>query len=249
MGRRDEFIRIVTADQPDSPAYFTYDAILNTKERPTLDETLARELRPLDLDEVLRLAGAGAQVLDTRDPADYEGAHLAGSVNIGLGGSYATWAGTLLDSDRPIVIVAEPGREQEAATRLGRIGFDNVAGYLRGAMQALEVRPDLVKRVERVTAATLAEELDSGDPPYLVDVRSEQEWRGKRIGGAVNIPLSRLLGRLDDVPRDRAVVVSCATGYRSAIAASILRREGVEDVADLVGGLNAWEASKLKTAA
>ena len=246
---REEFVRVVTADQPDSPAYFTYDAILNTKERPTLDKTLARELRPLELGEVVRLANAGAQVLDTRDPPDYEGAHLAGSVNIGLGGSYATWAGTLLASDRPIVIVAEPGREEEAATRLGRIGFDSVAGYLRGAMQALDGRPDLVERFERVTAATLAEELDSDDPPYLLDVRSEQEWRGKRILQAVNIPLSRLLGRLDEVPRDREVVVTCATGYRSAIAASILRREGVENVADLVGGLNAWEASKLKTAA
>jgi len=246
---KEEFIRVVTADQPDSPAYFTYDAILNTKERPTLDEALARELRPLELEEVLRLANAGAQVLDTRDPAEYEGAHLAGSVNIGLGGSYATWAGTLLASGRPIVVVAEPGREEEAATRLGRIGFDNVAGYLRGAMQALDGRPDLLERVERVTAATLAEELVSDDPPYILDVRSEQEWRDKRIEQAVNIPLSRLLGRLDEVPRDREVVVHCATGYRSAIAASILRREGVENVADLVGGLNAWEASKLKTAA
>ena len=246
---KEEFITVVTADQPDSPAYFTYDAILNAKERPTLEQTLERELRPLSLDEALRLANAGAQVLDTRDPADFEGAHLNGSVNIGLGGSYATWAGTLLDSGRPIVVVAEPGREEEAATRLGRIGFDNVAGYLQGGMAALEARPELVERIERVTAATVAEQLDSDAAPFLLDVRSEQEFRGKRIEGAENIPLSRLLARLEEVPRDREVVCTCATGYRSAIAASILRREGVEEVADLVGGLNAWEASKLKTAA
>ena len=246
---KEEFIQVVTADQPDSPAYFTYDAILNTKERPTLEEALERELRPLELEPALALANAGAQILDTREPAEFEGAHLAGSVNIGLGGSNATWAGTLLDSGRPIVILAEPGREEEAATRLGRIGFDNVAGYLRSGMVALEDRPDLVERIERVTAATLAEQLESNEPPYLLDVRSEQEWRSKRIEEAVNIPLSRLLGRLDDVPRDREVVVTCATGYRSAIAASILRRAGVTDLADLVGGITAWEASKLKTAA
>jgi len=246
---KEEFVAVVTADQPDSPAYFTYDAILNTKERPTLEQTLERELRPLSLEEALRLANAGAQVLDTRDPADFEGAHLAGSVNIGLGGSYATWAGTLLDSGRPIVVVAEPGREEEAAIRLGRIGFDNVAGYLQGGMAMLEARPDLVERIERVTAATVAEQLGSGEAPFLLDVRSEQEFRGKRIEGAENIPLSRLLARLEEVPRDREVVCTCATGYRSAIAASLLRREGLEEVADLVGGLNAWEASKLRTAA
>ena len=108
-----DFIRLVTADQPETPAYFAYDALLNRRERPTLDQALARELNPLALDEVLRLLQTGAQVLDVRDPADFEGAHLAGSINIGLGGSYATWAGTLLERDKPIVLVAEPGRSSK----------------------------------------------------------------------------------------------------------------------------------------
>ena len=154
-----DFIRLVTADQPEAPAYFAYDAQLNRRERPTLDQALARELKPLALDEVLRLLQTGAQVLDVRDPADFEGAHLAGSINIGLGGSYATWAGTLLERDKPIVLIAEPGRELEAATRLGRIGFDAVAGYLDGGMQALETHAELVRRTERLTVATLAEQL------------------------------------------------------------------------------------------
>jgi hydroxyacylglutathione hydrolase len=124
---REQFIAIITADQPDTPAYFSYDAVLNAKERQTLDQALAQGQRELPLEEVLALQRAGAQVLDTRDGADYEGAHLAGAVNVGLGGSFATWCGTLLARDRPIVIVAAPGRELEAATRLGRIGFDNVA--------------------------------------------------------------------------------------------------------------------------
>jgi len=244
MGR-DEFIAIVTADQPDAPAYFTYDAIMNTREHPTLEEALERELMPLPLARVLAEQVAGAQVLDTRDPADFEGAHLAGSVNVGLGGSYATWCGTVLDADRPIVIVAEPGREDEAATRLGRIGFDNVAGFLEGGMAALEGRPDLVVRVERVTAGVLDEMMASSEPPPLVDVRAEREWAENRIPGSVNVPLSRLQQQLGELPRDRSIVVHCATGYRSSIAASLLLREGFDRTMDLVGGVAAWESSRL----
>src|SRR5262249_20926118 len=123
---KEAFVKIITADQPDAPSYFTYDAILNTKERPTLERALARGLRPLTIDEVARLGESGAQLLDARAPADFAAAHLLGSVNIGLGGQYASWAGTLLDRERPIVIIAGMGRESEAAMRLGRIGFDHV---------------------------------------------------------------------------------------------------------------------------
>jgi hydroxyacylglutathione hydrolase len=246
---RDEFVRVVTAEQPDTPAYFTYDAVLNAKERPTLEQALEEELRPLSLEEALALAAQGAQLLDARDPADFAGAHLAGSVNVGLGGSYATWAGTLLEHERPILLVTEPGREQEAAMRLGRIGFDNVAGYLDGGMQALEPRPDLVGRTERITAGTLAERLRRAESPLVLDVRTEREWREQRIEGSLNLPLGRLLERLDEVPRDRQLVVQCATGYRSAIAASLLRRHGLDRVADLVGGISAWSASTADRAA
>jgi hydroxyacylglutathione hydrolase len=240
---REEFVRVVTAEQPDTPAYFTYDAVLNTKERPTLGQALEEELRPLSLEEVLALAAGNAQLLDARDSADFAGAHLAGSINVGLGGSYATWAGTILEGDRPIVVVAEPGREQEAAMRLGRIGFDNVAGYLEHGMQALEPRPDLVARIERITAATLAEQLDGPEPPLVLDVRTEREWREQRLAESLNIPLGRLQERADEVPRDRRLVVHCATGYRSSIAASVLMRSGFRDVSDLVGGISAWVAT------
>jgi len=235
---REEFVRVVTEDQPDSPAYFTYDAVLNAKERPTLDQALAEGLTPLTLAALLELADAGAQILDTRSPADYEGAHLVGAVNIGLDGSFATWSGTLLEHDRPIVIVAAPDRVVEAATRLGRIGFDNVAGYLEGGMQEAESRLDLIGRTERITAATLAEQLADADPPFVLDVRAETELREMRIDGSVNIPMSRLLDHLDELPRDRAIVVHCSSGYRSAAAASLLGRAGFEHVSDLVGGLS-----------
>src|SRR6267378_3456899 len=147
---KEQFIHLVTADQPDAPAYFTYDAILNTRERATLDKNLEQVLHPIELDEVLQMGDAGAQILDVRDPSEYAKGHLAGSINIGLGGQYATWAGTVLDRAKPIVIIADPGRQQEAALRLGRIGFDHVKGYMSGGMEALAGRPDLVWPTERL---------------------------------------------------------------------------------------------------
>jgi rhodanese-related sulfurtransferase len=242
---KEEFIRLVTADQPDAPPYFTYDAILNTRERTLLDQNLARILHPLELDEVLRMGDAGAQLLDVRDSAEYAKGHLAGSINIGLGGQYATWAGTILNHDRSIVILAEPGREQEAAMRLGRIGFDHVKGYVKGGMEALADRPDLVRLTERVTAPMFAEALASADPPLLLDVRNPREWVARQIGGSVNIPLNHLQERLAEIPRDRRIAVHCAGGYRSSIAASILFHHGIMNLMEMAGGLAAWEAAKL----
>ncbi len=240
---RERFIETVTADLPDAPAYFTYDAVLNARERPTLEQTLERELRPLTLERTLALLAAGAQLLDTRDGAKFEGAHLKGSVNVGLGGSYATWCGTLLDPERPIVLIAEPGRELEAATRLGRIAFDTVAGYLAGGMEALAGEPDLIDRIERITAGSLTEQMVAPAPPLLIDVRAPGEWEQERIDSAVNVPLSRFPERLETLPRDREIVVYCASGYRSAIAAGLLQRDGFPRVADLVGGMAAWASA------
>ena len=213
---KDQFISLVTADQPDAPAYFTYDAILNTRERTTLDKNLQQVLHPIDLDAVLRIGDAGSQTLDVRDAADYAKGHLAGSINIGLGGQFATWAGTLLDRAKPIVIIAEPGREEEAALRLGRIGFDHVQGFLRGGMEEMASRPDLVCPTERVSAQTVAEDLAGEDPPLLLDVRSPREWAARHIDASVNIPLNRLQERLGDIPRERRIAVHCAGGYRSS---------------------------------
>jgi hydroxyacylglutathione hydrolase len=239
-----EFIQLVTTDQPDAPSYFTYDAVLNTKERPTLESVLDRQLKPLDVDVVIALQAVGAQVLDVRDPLEYARAHLNGSLNIGLGGSYATWAGTILDRDKPIVIVAEPGREDEAAMRLGRIGLDSVAGFLRDGITALESRPDLMTGTARVTPAEAAQALGSPAPPVVLDVRAPKEWEQVRIEGSVNIPLNHLVERVGEVPADRPVLVHCAGGYRSSIAAGVLQQHGA-DVSELAGGITAWEAAGL----
>ena len=241
---REAFIEIVTADQPDAPAYFTYDAVLNSKERPTLDASLAAGLKPMGLGQVLEQQRAGAHILDTREPAEFAASHLAGSLNIGLGGQYATWAGTILDPQRPIVIIAEPGREQESAVRLGRIGFDHVAGYLQD-LHSLESRPELTVSTERLSPLLAAERLMSADPPQLVDVRGPHEYAAKRIDGSVSAPLNHLTERARDLPTDRALLVHCAGGYRSSIAASLLQQRGFGHVSELAGGLAAWEAAGL----
>jgi hydroxyacylglutathione hydrolase len=242
---KEEFIRLVTADQPDAPPYFTYDAILNTRERATLDGTLEQALHPIDLAEILQMGDAGAQILDVRDPAEYAKGHLAGSINIGLGGQYATWAGTVLDRTKPIVIIAEPGREQEAALRLGRIGFDHVRGYMNGGMEALAERPDLVWPTERLSAPIVAEELAGADPPLLLDIRNPREWMTKHIDGSVNVPLNHLQERIAEIPLDRRIAVHCAGGYRSSIAAGILHQYGITHLIEMAGGLAAWEAAQL----
>jgi rhodanese-related sulfurtransferase/glyoxylase-like metal-dependent hydrolase (beta-lactamase superfamily II) len=245
---RDEFVAIVTADQPDAPPYFTYDAVLNSKERPTLERVLQRVLNPLSLDEVRELHQAGAQVLDTRDPDDFAQCHMNGSVNIGLGGQYATWAGTVLSRELPIVIVAAKGREAESATRLARIGFDNVAGYLDGGIERLGAVPELVARTRRATAAMVAEDLTAQAPPLVLDVRTPQEWQTTHIDDSVNVPLNHLQAWFPELPRERPMVVHCAGGYRSSIAVSLLQRHGFTRVTELAGGIAAWDAAKRSTA-
>jgi Rhodanese-related sulfurtransferase len=202
-------------------------------------------LHPIELDDLLALGNTGIQILDVREAADYATGHLAGSINIGLGGQYATWAGTILDPTRPIVVIAEPGREQEAALRLGRIGFDGIKGYLRNGMEALALRPELVQSTERVSAPMLAEELASANPPVVIDIRTPAEWAAGHITGSINLPLSQLKQHLDRVPHNSRVAIHCAGGYRSSIATSLLSQRGISDIIELAGGITAWEAAKL----
>ena len=251
---REDFKRIVTADQPEAPDYFVHDAILNRQERASLHESMERTLKALSLDEVLALERSGAQLLDVRDGIDFEGGHLRNTLNIALAGKYATWAGSMLTHDRPIVVIAEEGGEEEAVMRLGRIGFDNVAGYLAGGMNALAARDDLVVRTERITAPALAEWLagtrtEFGPPPTVIDVRSAAERAGGHIAGSLNIPLTHLEERVGEIPAGQPIAVHREGGYRSAIAASLLEKLGRGGVHDIVGGFKAWAAAKLPVAA
>jgi glyoxylase-like metal-dependent hydrolase (beta-lactamase superfamily II)/rhodanese-related sulfurtransferase len=243
----DDFKRLVTSDQPEAPDYFVYDAIKNRQERADLEATLRVSLNPLGIDEVMRLKSQGAEVVDVREAADFEGAHLAGAINIGLKGKYATWCGSILSHEHPIVVVADPGSEEEAVMRLGRIGFDNVAGYLRDGMAAVESRPELIRVISRITAPALAGQLTESPKPFILDVRSEKEWQSGHLACSHNIPLTHLRQRLSEVPSDCPVVVHCEGGYRSAIGASLLAEAGRTNVHDLVGGIKAWIALKQPT--
>jgi glyoxylase-like metal-dependent hydrolase (beta-lactamase superfamily II) len=245
---REAFVSLITRDQPKAPAYFGFDAKLNRRSRPTLEAALAREQAPLSLDAVLRAQAGGAQVLDVRDPDAYAAGHLAGSTNIGLQTRFASWAGALLTPTRPIVIVAEPGHEEEAALRLGRIGFDNVLGHLAGGIEAARRPGHPLRRGRRLAPAELKALLDRG-PLTLVDVRFPGEWAGGAIPGSVNIPLDQLEDRLGEIPRGGRVAVYCQSGMRSSTAASLLEQAGFEDVADLAGGYQAWSTTAAEPAA
>jgi rhodanese-related sulfurtransferase len=154
----------------------------------------------------------------------------------------------MLSHEKPIVVIAEEGGEEEAVMRLGRIGFDNVAGYLEGGMRALEARTELTERTERITAMALAEWLagtrpEAGPMPVILDIRSESEHARGHVTGSINIPLPKLEERIDEIPTGGPVVVHCEGGYRSAIGASVLQQHGIASVYDLVGGYKAWAAT------
>jgi len=237
---KEEFIGLVTADQPEAPAYFGYDAQMNRETHLTLGEVVKKSLRPLTVNEALEHQRKGAQFLDVRKAVDYAGGHMKGSLNIGLMGKFATWAGTLLDPKCPMVLIAEPGMEKEAIERLGRIGFDHVVGYLDGGMQAFSNRPDLLQKGQRISAQGLAELLTTAHPPVVVDVRAEKEWEAGHIDQSLNIPLPHLAEHVQKIPENTPVVVHCASGYRSSAALGILEKAGRTQAMDLIGGYDAW---------
>ena len=238
---KEDFIKMITVDQPEAPAYFGYDAALNQQERPNLDESMKKSMKALDLNMVLSLHKSGAQIVDVREAADFAGAHFRASINIGIDGRFATWAGTILNKDVPIIIIAEASRVEEAVMRLGRIGFHNVRGFLKGGMESLKDRNDLISKTQRISAAAI-DELEG--ETTIIDIRNENEWEGGHIEGSLNIPLNHLADRIAEVPLSGQVIVHCQGGYRSMIAASLLEKEGLSNIFDLVGGYQAWVSEK-----
>ena len=237
----DTFIETVTEGQPEAPAYFTYDAVRNRQARELLEET--EPPTPLSVDEVVRLQSEGAVVVDTRDAAEFSNGHLRGSLNVGLEGRYAEYAGSVIPQGAPIVIVAEPDTGAEAKIRLARIGFDEVVGELATPQQAFMEHPELIERASRLTADQLRERIAEVPDLVLVDVRNPGEVALGSIEGATAIPVGHLDRDLEQLDRTRPTVVFCAGGYRSSLAASLLRAAGFDDVSDLLGGYGAWTAA------
>jgi hydroxyacylglutathione hydrolase len=235
---REAFVDLVTEGQPPAPAYFSYDASLNKKDRPLLDEAAAPAA--LSLEQADALVATGAVLLDGRSPEEFARGHLRGAVNVGLDGRFAEYAGSVLAPDTPVVLVIEPGLETEAKNRLARIGFDEVAGYLADPVRVMAEHPDRVQVASRLTADRYATEVVDVEGLQLVDVRNPGEYRLGSIAEAVSIPVGQLAERFAELDPDRPTVVFCAGGYRSSIAASLLRGKGFADVSDIVGGYSAW---------
>jgi hydroxyacylglutathione hydrolase len=234
---RERFVEIVTEGQPAAPEYFIHDAVLNQRTRELLDEAAPPAM---DLDEVRSAQSDGAVLLDVRDAAAFAAGHLEDAVNVGLDGRFAEYAGEVVSPDDRIVIVADPGTAAEAKIRLGRIGFDHVIGALEGVEAVLAEHPEAAQRSSRITASELATRLEDTPGLQVVDVRGPGEWALGSIDGAVNVPLPVLRRQVGDLDLDLPIVVHCAGGYRSSIAASWLRSAGATDVSDLLGGYNAW---------
>jgi hydroxyacylglutathione hydrolase len=233
----DAFVEAVTEGQSAAPMYFLTAATQNRLRHDTFDEdkTPAR----LHYDDVVAARLRGAAIVDAREPVDFAQAHLAGSINVGLGGRFADYTGEVVPAGTPIVVVADAGHGHEASMRLARIGFDDVIGVLEDPAAVFVEHPEAVERSSRLTVDDLMERQRSAEL-QIVDVRNRGELEAGTIPGARTLALPELVGRLDELDRDTPTVVYCAGGYRSSIAASLMRANGFADVSDLLGGYGAW---------
>mgnify|MGYP001487027996 FL=1 len=236
---KETFMALVTEGQPPAPSYFVYDAILNRKDRELLDET--KMPTAMSYAQVRDAMSKGAVLVDGRGPEEFALGHLRGAVNIGLEGRYAEFAGSVVATDADIVLFTEPGQELEAKTRLARIGFDRVIGYLVRPFEVMFDHQDQVQVASRLTAKAFDERAAQIADLQVVDVRNPGEVAAGMIPGAVSIPVGQLPARLAELDPTRPTVVYCAGGYRSSVAASLLRAHGFTDVSDILGGYGAWD--------
>jgi hydroxyacylglutathione hydrolase len=239
----DDFVDVVTQGQSVAPLYFAFTADSNRRVHDLLDGT--EPPARLGIAELERHQREGAILIDGRSPEAFASGHVRGSVNVGLDGRFAEYAGDVARPGQPIVVVTDEGRESEANVRLARIGFDRVLGALVDVERLLAERSDLAVRATRLAAPDLATWRDSEPALQIVDVRGPGEQESGVIPGARRLPLARLLEHHGELDSSAFTVVYCAGGYRSSIAASLLRSLGFRRVADLQGGFDAWAAAGL----
>ena len=238
-GGEDEFVELVLSDLSSYPIYYKRMAAINRKGPPLLGE-LPR-LVALTAQDVQRRLQGGVLLVDMRDAPAFGRAHVPGSYAVPFGDSLATWVGWIVPWESEMAFLSEdPGHHEEAVRQLIRIGYDNLAGYLEGGIEAWEAAGYPVASVHSITADELRPKLQSENPPMFLDVRQRAEWRAGRVPGAINIELGELQEHLDGLPRGFPLVSACASGMRSTTAASILLRDGFTDVTMLTGGTNAW---------
>ncbi len=232
------FMSLVTEGQPPAPGYFVYDAILNRKDRALLDET--KMPTAMSYQQVLAAVDGGAVLVDGRTPEEFAQGHLRQAINVGLEGRYAEFAGSVLPSDVDVVLFTEPGQELEGKNRLARIGFDRVIGYLAEPFEVMFAHQGEVAVASRLTAKAFDERASHVSDLQIVDVRNPGEVEAGAIPHAIAIPVGQLPARIGELDATKPTVVYCAGGYRSSVAASLLRQHGFTDVSDILGGFGAW---------
>ena len=240
---KEEFIKEVTDGLLPPPAYFPLNVKMNKEGYMDIDEVIDRgtiALSPSDFEAVAN--NTGAIILDVRNQKDYIQSHIPRSIFIGIDGGFAPWVGALIaDVEQPILLVTPAGREEETVTRLSRVGFDHTLGYLQDGIEAWVSSGREIDSLESVSADYLKEKLSSAVPVF--DVRNDGEYEGAHIPNAVHTPLGFINDHLNEYPSDEPFYVHCAGGYRSVIAASILKSRGIHNVIDVAGGFKAIKES------
>ncbi len=232
---REEFIRAITDGLNPPPPYYFDDARINMQGYESITNVLDRNMKGLDIHEFEKQIAEGCLVLDTRVPDVFQKSFVPGSLNIGLNGSFAIWAGTLIPIHRALLIVAESGKEHESILRLARVGFENVKGYLEGGMESWTRSGKKTDSIRSVSPAEF-----SSHQPFIghlvLDVRKDDEFFENRIKGAINISLDSLESRTAELPSEAPIFLYCRSGYRSMIAASLLMRAGFPQIINVAGG-------------
>lgn len=234
---KEDFVRAVTDELLPPPQYFFKNAAINKSGYDALDKVLDRELVPLSVKQFKNEMQNGTLVIDSRHSSEYCNAHIPGSINIGSNGFFAVWVGTLIEElDTPIVIVAEQGKEEEMITRLARVGYENVRGYLLGGIESWMAAREKVEQLPSINAAEFQERQDD----YLViDVRNPGEYEPNMFRNSKNIPLSNFKNEIAELP-DEPMYLVCKSGYRSAIAGSIMESLGRKNFKNITGGVDAF---------
>lgn len=237
---KEAFVAMMTTDMPAAPAYFPHDAEYNRIGASRLDELQ----RPAALSpaEISNLMHQGYQVLDVRSAADYGAGHISGALNIGHGGQFASWAGTLIPIDTPLIIVGNTDANiDEATMRLARVGIESVKGFLSGGMGAWASASYEIALIEQVSVQELRDRIDKTGDLRVFDVRRPAEYSDGHVPGAESFPLGPQLSRcVNDLNKARTTAVICAGGYRSSAATSILETNGFHHLLNVTGGTNAW---------
>jgi hydroxyacylglutathione hydrolase len=236
---REEFIKAVTTGLADAPRYFSINAKINQEGYNSLDEVKTMGLKALSVKAFKELRNnADMIVLDTRHAATFTLGFIPGSIFIGLEGRFAEWAGSLLPFDKPMLLVTDPGQEEESLIRLARVGFDKIQGYLNGSYAAWANAGEKIDMIIDVEPDELAMDMPHDNNLVVVDVRNEAEFADGHVKGAVSLPLSEMVDmvRLAQFEENQNLYVHCAGGYRSVIASSLLKRQGLHNMRNILGG-------------